>query len=246
MKLKVVKRSKLTHQDCLVTLSFVSTVLGLNPSAPSLREKFIKQKLIKEIEKLRKQLDRTKDEAKKEEIARRLEQLESEAKIEDAYWNIEEDERLTVFARDPRGNLSFLNYQIAGLLKETAYDYYEKSKSRNLISKYVQVLGVEDYQMYESWRYVPLYRDGTPIKEPDKILERPLRAYTPSGYIVSLISSEAILPPAQLTFKIRICGGEVDVDWIRELLEVGGKYKGLSQWRTAQFGLYEVVEFKLL
>ncbi len=245
MRIKVVKKDTTLHQDCIVSLRFISTILGLNPSSNDLRERFIKQKLLKEIEKLEKQLERTKDEAKKEEILKRLDRLETEAKIEDVYPEFDENERLTVFARDPKGNLSFLNYQIAGLLKETAYDFFEKAKSRNLISKYVQVLGIEDYGIYESWRYVPIYRDGKPIKEPDKIVERPLRAHTPSGYIVSLASSEAIVPPAELTFKVRVYK-DIDVEWIKNLLEIGGRYKGLSQWRTAQFGLFELTKFKVL
>ncbi len=107
-----------------IRVKFLTETLGLSPASAELYEKYIKNKIYKEIEKIEKALNRKKlTEEEREALEIRLERLKKEA---DEEANIPElEERLTVFPRDKEGYLCFWNYQILGFFKEVSHNFFK-------------------------------------------------------------------------------------------------------------------------
>lgn len=206
-------------------------------------QNYIKSKLVKEIEKLEKALSKAKDPeeitAIEEKLAALNRDLGSQTVLPDA------TDRITVFARSPEGYLCLLNYQILGYYKETAQNFLE-SGMKNKFSRYVDVRAT----MGTRYREVYLLRDDKPLTEPDGILERPLRAFVSGQYIVSIAGSEMVKPPVTIEFYTVVLGPKqkhgITLDTIRTLLEIGREKGGISQWRNAGFGKFELIELKQL
>lgn len=90
--------------------------------------------------------------------------------------------------------------------------------------------------------YLIFTRSGEPIKSPDEIYERPLRAMTMQGPRVSVTASETIHPAWSLDFDLELIHNTgspksraLTFDAIDEAMEYG-RFKGLGQWRNAQNG----------
>jgi len=227
-----------------IRVKFLTETLGLSPASAELYEKYIKNKIYKEIEKIEKALNRKKlTEEEREALEIRLERLKKEA---DEEANIPElEERLTVFPRDKEGYLCFWNYQILGFFKEVAHNFF-KNGLKNKFSRYCDVWGNLKEKKY---REVYLTRNGEKLTQSDSLFERPLRAITPSGqYIVSLAVSEMLEPPVEMEFYLKVYGDKrlhgIDEALIKDILELGREINGISQWRTAGFGKFETVLFK--
>ena len=225
-----------------VRISFLTDTLGLSPSNSEVYQRYVKKRLYEEIEKLEKMLRKKKlTDEEREILERRLERLRADSEVEE--FMPEVSDRLSVFARDREGYLIFKNYQILGYFKEIANNFY-KGGLRNKISKYVDIYGDIVKDIY---REVYFERDGERLTQPDDLLERPLRAYTPSGYVVSIVISEVLRPPLEVQFDIKVVGSkslhDITGDLLREMLEYGKEISGLSQWRTAGWGKFEVKEF---
>jgi hypothetical protein len=231
-------------QTYFIKISFIEPVLGLSPASGEVYEKYIKSKIQKEIEKIERALNRKRlTEEEKEALEEKLKRLKKEQNEEPSLPELEQ--RLTVFPRDREGNLCLLNYQILGFFKETAHTFF-KNGLKNKFSRYGDVWGDLNEGRY---REVYFLRNGEKINQVDGLLERPLRAITPSGqYIVSLSISEILNPPLEMKFYLRIYGDKrfhgIDEKLIREILEYGEAKGGLGQWRTAGYGKFSVLEFR--
>lgn len=78
-----------------------------------------------------------------------------------------------------------------------------------------------------------------PIKVNGKMdmLERPLRAQTPKGERVALARSDTCPAGSEIEFEVLILG-EVSKKLLTEWLDYGG-FRGLGQWRNAEYGSFE-------
>lgn len=221
---------------CMTT----SELLGSLPASEELLEKYIKSKALKELQKLEKQLARAKEPEEAYALEQKIEELQ-EALGEDTPLLPTAEDRLTVFARDDEDNICLLGYQITGMLKETVQNFSSEKGLKNAISRYVSVK-----------RFITLYEDEDltkPLKNPDRILERPLRAFTPQGFIVSIARSELIEEPVYFKFTLQVVKTPktpFTIEDIKALLEVGGEHTGLLQWRSAGYGRFKVLDFKVL
>lgn len=212
----------------LVEIEFTTRLLG--SQAPA--NEYFKRKRIQELQKEMKKLERalSKKRLSEEEriaITEKYEKLvEDYKKLVGEKEESEEESRMTVFPRDEDGNPVLLNYQILGMLKETANNFFSKevSGAKNLISKYFFV-EPREINLYDT--------DGTLIDEVDDILERPLRAWNQGlqQYIVTLTSSEVINPPAKTSFKLIVWGEGVLHPFtekvIEQMLTIAGEQVGL-------------------
>jgi len=233
-----------------VKLEYITPILGINP-IDDVGTLYIKEKGKKEIEKLKKQINKTKNEEEKKILQQKLERLEAEFENNENF-SIKDDQRLKIFARNKEGALCWLHFQIKGHLKEVAQNFEGTSWLRNSISKYVDIFPYEaDYTQFNpDYDYIPILRpNGEKIYQPDEILSRPLTSWINGQYIVTINSSEKINPPAELWFRIVIWDtGKTDKkptpDIIKKLLEYGTSW-GHSGWRTARYGRYNLIEFKV-
>jgi len=224
-----------------VRINFIEPVLGSQPADVSLWERYVRAKLDKEIERIEKALKNAKTQEEAEALQEKLDRLMKERGEECILPEVER--KMTVFYRDAEGYLCLMNYQVLGYLKEMANNFL-KSGFKNKFSKYVDVRANLDGRYRECY----LIRNGERIKEPDGVLERPLRAMTASGYIVSISVSEIVNPPVETEFYIVVLGNKslhgIDENVLRMLLELGKEKGGISQWRGAGYGRFEVIEFK--
>lgn len=135
----------------------------------------------------------------------------------------------TSFFRDAQGPF-LMNYQVLGHLKEQG----------NLLKEQLQIKQLR--KKVELYCYVlprRIYFNQDVAGE----ITRPLRAETMQGPRVTLATSDVIARGARLTFMVQLLRNtQMDGQTLRELLEFG-QYRGLGQWRTAGWGLYELVEF---
>lgn len=154
------------------------------------------------------------------------------AEEEDSLPERSQDAGLTVFPQDHIG-VYFFNYHLKGFIKEAGNVLKDAIKIKNLRSKIDNYVFVRPRKIY-------FWRNGSIVKEPDDVLERPLRGETPKGPRVSLVASERVKTPVTMKFVIEVIENkkEITLDVIRELLEYGS-YKGLGQWRNGGWGNFE-------
>jgi hypothetical protein len=253
MKTKTPKVKLSINKDLYkVTLQTTTDLLGSQPANFSVFKDYLYAKIEKELRKIEKEIERALKKfgdsldldhplvQKREELVQKLKKLEEEGpQLTDI-----DEKGLTVFPRDEETGkfLVIYNYQILGCLKQTAHDFFSKKirGARNLITRYFAVKPREI-----------LLKDGEtgePLTPGDVyIKERPLRAYTPAGYVVSIARSEALEPPVRIEFALEVWGaGELHPfteEKVLELLVIAGEQEGLLQWRNAGFGRFEVLEF---
>lgn len=119
---------------------------------------------------------------------------ELRAEEEAAPFDLDE-KGLTVFNRDSRDQLCLMGYQIKGFLKAALLALKAQCKIAAPKSKIDNLVFVEP-------RYIPLTREGKPLREEDDVLERPLRAQTMQGERVTLAASELVEDPWQITIEV--------------------------------------------
>jgi hypothetical protein len=145
---------------------------------------------------------------------------------EDEISNVPEGQEsgYTGFFTDENG-IFLWDYHIKGFLKEAGNvlkDFLGKKALRSKLDSYLFVFP----------RKIRL------TKEPDGVLERPLRGMTAQGPRVSLAKSDFINPGISFNITIRILPHkDLDQDLIESLLDYGA-LKGLGQWRNASFGRF--------
>lgn len=148
-----------------------------------------------------------------------------------------DEKGLTVFNRDSRDNLCLMGYQIKGFLKAALLALKAQCNVTAPKSKIDTMCFVEP-------RYIPLMRDGKPLRDEDEVLERPLRAQTMQGERITLASSEMVLDPWTIEIEITLLPGNdtakgkaLSWDIIETALDYG-VFHGLGQWRNADYGRF--------
>lgn len=142
----------------------------------------------------------------------------------------DEEKRLTGFHSDENG-LYLLDYQVKGMFKEYGNVIKEIVGVAALKSKIENFLFVEPRKIYLG------------KKEPDGIIERPLRAQTAQGQRVTIARSEYVAEGTTFEFDVLLIPGPVTLNIIYAILDYG-KLKGFGQWRNGGYGRfdYEITE----
>lgn len=142
------------------------------------------------------------------------------------------DKGTTGFFRDESGKPMLMNYQVMGLIKESAAWLNGIDGVKQLESKIRSTVRVMT-------RRIPLNGE---LGEP---LERPLRGMTPQGQRVSLARSEVMKPGAWFECEIHLITlpkFAPTVELFRNIMEYG-LYLGFGQWRNSH--LYGQFEYEL-
>lgn len=129
---------------------------------------------------------------------------------------------------------AMMNYQILGFMKEAGKVQNGKVAGgvKNLRSKVGS-------QVFISPRIIPL---NLPKGGEMEYLERPLRADTPKGQIVSLARSEMLPEGTWFKCGLEVLTGELSEEALTDLLDYG-LFRGLGQWRNS--GAYGTFHYKL-
>lgn len=158
--------------------------------------------------------------------------------VENEFLPQDVDEKgLTVFLRDPRtGALALMDYVIKGFLKESLKVCDNGIK--NAASK------VDNFVFIEP-RMLQIKKNDVPVKMPDLIFERTLRAMTMQGPRTALAASECVYAPWTIDFTVTLLANDgtkmsraVTFDAIEQALTYG-RFKGLGQWRNGGYGKFE-------
>lgn len=148
-----------------------------------------------------------------------------------------DEKGLTVFNRNKQDQLCLMGYQIKGFLKGALTALKAQCKIAAAKGKIDNLIFVEP-------RYIPLMRDGQPLRDEDEILERPLRAQTMQGERVTLAASELVEDPWEITIEMTMIPNAgtakseaLSWDAIEAALDYGS-FHGLGQWRNADYGRF--------
>lgn len=137
----------------------------------------------------------------------------------------------TGFHVDEKG-LFIYDYMIKGFLKNAG----------NILKGQLDVTALKSKisnQVFVSPRKIHLG-----IKDPNGVLERPLRAQTPQGPRVSLVRSDTVDAGTEITFTMKwIKGNNISEKLLKDVLAYG-ELQGLGQWRNGGYGAFTVVHIK--
>lgn len=143
---------------------------------------------------------------------------------------------LTVFLRNV-GVMCISDYVIKGFLKEALTAIKGQIGIANVTSK------VDNFILIEP-AYLHIRRDQMGLRNPDRVLERPLRAMTMQGPRVSVTASEMVEPGWEIEFEITLLENPatpkskaLTFEAIEQAFEYGS-FKGLGQWRNGQNGRF--------
>lgn len=141
----------------------------------------------------------------------------------------------TTFPAEDDGDIYLFNYQILGWLKERALEHAANlgiPALRSKIQRYVYIVPRKIY--------LGLNQDDLDY------LERPLRASTRYGDVVSIIRSDVVPAGTRISFEMHVLNNKAGVDdrLLWNLLRMG-IYRGLLQWRNAGHGRFAVEQFSL-
>jgi hypothetical protein len=203
-----------------VTITTTEDMLGSAPADPEIYRSFIASKKLKE--------DKVK--AAPEKLAD-LNAEEKQLADEEVKLLPQDDNGISVFRRNDEG-IILMDFQIRGFLKEAAEAVSGIWGVRSKIDKWVFVRE----------RIIPVMRNGAHVKQPDGVLERPLRAQTMQGPRTALAASEKLNPGVSMTFTLLVLPlgeskGRLNEETLRSWLEYG-ELNGLGQWRTGSNGRF--------
>lgn len=175
---------------------------------------------------------------------KRKSMVEGEASDVEAEALPDVDRKGTGFHRIPvgfpnAGDLFIYDYAIKGFFKEVGNILKVTQDQKALRSK------IDNYLFVNPRRIQIMGLSGAPLRAPDRILERPLRAMTAQGPRVSLAMSELVNPGSSISFQIKIIDGSPITHperLIESCLEYGRDCKGFGQWRNGGYGRFD---FKL-
>jgi hypothetical protein len=164
---------------------------------------------------------------KARELSDAEEEVETVEEIEERAW--------TGFHSDEKG-LFLYNYMIKGFLKNAC----EVLMANGAIPKIAAYKKWIDNLVFIEPRKIYLG-----VKEPEGVLERPLRAMTAKGPRVSLQRSDVVKAGKVLVFKLVLLKNNkgLTLDALSKCLEFG-KFMGLAQWRSADYGRFSVVSVR--
>lgn len=148
-------------------------------------------------------------------------------------------DELATLVEQPRGKTGFhrdgstpviYDYVLKGFMKEacTALRRMEGTVSKTLTSHKSKI---DSLVMVEP-RRIPLK-----LRKPTTDLERPLRADTPQGPRVTLVSSTAASEGTVIEFTVKVLGGVITEAMLQEWFEYG-QFSGLGQWRSGGYGRF--------
>lgn len=127
------------------------------------------------------------------------------------------------------------------------YSYMILGFLKNALQTLMENKAVKKIPAYKKWVdslvFINPRRLYIGIKEPDGILERPLRAMTAKGPRITVTRSDYLQEGRIIEFEIEIFKNSKGIDHklMDKLLEYG-KYQGLGQWRgSGRYGQFEVV-----
>jgi hypothetical protein len=149
---------------------------------------------------------------------------------EDEYLTVEkvEEKGWQGFHRDDNG-LFVYEYMIKGFLKHAGNVLKEQLKIKALRSKLDDFCFVYPRRIYLGQ------------KDPDGIIERPLRAMTAQGPRVTLVRSDFIMAGKRIEFEIGLLSHK-EIKWqVIEELFAYGEVSGLGQFRNGGYGRFAVV-----
>ena len=139
----------------------------------------------------------------------------------------------TVFPRMEDGTPFLYDYQIKGFFKDTCGGLRKIAKNKSsTIKAYKKEI---DKLVFPYPRRIPLLFEGDVSR-----CQRPLRASTPQGERISLVSSETVPAGASCEFYISLLLDD-DEEVVREWLDYG-KWSGIGQWRNSGKGRFLWVE----
>lgn len=142
----------------------------------------------------------------------------------------EEEKGWTGFHQDEKGLFVF-DYLFRGFMRNAANVLKDEVRVKNLKSKFTDYIFVGPRRIYLG------------KKEPDGVLERPLRAMTMQGPRVSLAKSDFVKEGTSFDVTLKILAHkELTIDIVKMILDYG-QFAGLGQWRNASYGRfsYEVI-----
>jgi len=167
--------------------------------------------------------------------------------------NPEENQDLAQPSEDKvwRGFLSniqgiyLMDYQVKGYFKEAASIL---SKGFPGFRKSGDPLGVATIKgRMDNCLFIDPRRLYFGLKEPDGILERPLRAETLQGKRTALARSDMVKEGRTLSFEIRtLVQSPIEEKHVRLWLEYGERGKGMGEFRNGGYGRFIVEEFTKL
>ena len=146
----------------------------------------------------------------------------------------------TVFPRLEDGTPFIYDYQIKGFFKDACSmlsrltgkdENGKKKKAVNESSKLTAYKKIIDGLVFPQPRKIPV-RTAEPVGD----CQRPLRAQTPVGERVSLVSSDEIAAGATMEFEV-LCLDDSLIPAVREWLDYG-VLRGLGQWRNSGKGRF--------
>mgnify|MGYP001594086539 CR=1 FL=1 len=140
----------------------------------------------------------------------------------------------TGFHSDENG-LYIMDYMVKGFLKEAAsilpHALEIHKKSGETLS------GQTVKRRVENWVFVFPRRIYLGKKEPDGLIERPLRAMTMRGERITLVRSDQVNAGTKLEATLKVLDCPITEKTLRTWLDYGA-LKGLGQWRNASFGRF--------
>lgn len=201
-------------KDLNIRITFTEPVLGTRPADPELHSRFV---------------------ASKAPDAKTMAEEVADLGTEEV-----EERSKTIFMKLEDGTPFMYTYMLKGFFKETARAL--KKVPGTLTSKQSAYIKKIDNNIFVRGHlkgrprimpmYMPMELDLTATDN-----QRPLRASTPQGERVALAHSEEA--PAGTYFECTIrCDIDSDVELVKEWLDRGA-WKGMGQWRNADYGLFE-------
>ena len=161
----------------------------------------------------------------------------------------------TVFARTPDGQPGVEEYTLKGAMKELASIVCERTKTKlgflnskqftaSLLNRhmFIEFPGFEDEGISPFWAN----KECTEVKDVERGHDgkadgctRSLRANTPQGPIVSIVTSERVTPEVYIRLNVLSFIDDVNLKTLERIFEVG-KYFGYSQWRNSGKGRFTI------
>ena len=148
-------------------------------------------------------------------------------------------DELATLADQPRGKTGFhrvgskpviYDYVIKGYLKEacTALRRVDGTVSKAVTAHKTKI---------DTLVMVEPRRIALKLRKPTYDMERPLRADTPQGPRVTLVSSTTAAEGTVMEFTVKVLGNQITETLLREWFEYG-QYSGLGQWRSGGWGRF--------
>jgi hypothetical protein len=150
------------------------------------------------------------------------------------------NDEMQTLVEQPRGKTGFhrdsatpviYDYVLKGFMKEacTALRRMDGTVSKSLTAHKTKI---DQLVMVEPRRI------ALRLRKPTTDLERPLRADTPQGPRVTLVSSTAASEGTTMEFTVKVLGvGVISEAMLREWFEYG-QFSGLGQWRSGGYGRF--------